>query len=95
MIKVTVSNASVVFDKDTWAAIVTTNNFKELNGNQEVFTSENLASCRDKRLGCKCTLLITQKFTDGIKKALLCDNFSVIKIQKKLEGNHPSIHRSN
>jgi hypothetical protein len=67
-------DASVIGERDAWAAIVTTRNGKELCRDQGLMISQNLSSYREELQGCKGALLLVNKFNKDMSRVLLCDN---------------------
>jgi hypothetical protein len=72
---IAVTDASVMGERGTWAAIVTTRNGKELCRDHGVLISQNLRSYRVELQGCKGALLLLKKINKETSRVLLFDNF--------------------
>jgi ribonuclease HI len=92
---IAVTDASVIGERGTWAAIVTTRNGKELCRDQGVLTSRNLSNYRAELQGCKGALQLLNKFNKDTPKVLLCDNLSAIQSLNKIRSYFPSINQSD
>jgi hypothetical protein len=89
---IAVTVASVIRERGTWAAIVTTRNGKELCRDQGVLTSRNLSSYRAELQGYKGALQLLNKFNKDTPQVLLCDNLSEIQSLNKIRSYFPSVN---
>jgi ribonuclease HI len=92
---IAVTDASVIGERGSWAAIVTTRKGKELCKDQGVLTSRNLSSYRAELQGCKGALQLLNKFNKDMPRVLLCDNLSAIQSLNKVRSHFPSINQSD
>jgi hypothetical protein len=89
---IAVTDASVIGERGTWAAIVTTRDGKELCRGQGLMISRNLSNHRAELQGCKGVLLLLNKFNKDISRVLLCDNLSAIQSLRKLRNHLPNVN---
>jgi hypothetical protein len=92
---IAVTDASVIGERGTWAAIVTTRNGKELCRDQGLMICPNLISYRVELQGCKGALLLLNKFDKDTPRVLLCDNMSAIQSFNKLRSHLPNVNQSD
>jgi hypothetical protein len=92
---IAVTDASVIGERGTWPAIVTTRKGKELYRYQAIMSSPNLRSYRAELQGCKGALLLLNKFDKDTSRVLLCDNMSAIQRLNKLRNHLPDVNQSD
>jgi hypothetical protein len=92
---IAVTDASVIGERSTWAAIVTARKGKELYRDQGLMTSPNLSSYRAELQGCKDALLLLNKFDKDTPRVLLCDNMSAIQSLNKPRNHLPNVNQSD
>jgi hypothetical protein len=77
---IAVTDASIIGERGTWAAIVTTRKGKELYRDQGLMTSSNLSSYRAELQGCKVALFYQTNSTrtrQGYSYVTICQQFRV------------------
>jgi hypothetical protein len=90
-----VTNASVIGERGTWAAIVTIRNGKEFCRDQGLMICPNLSSYRSELQCCKGSLPLLNKFDKDTPWVLLCDNMSEIQSLNKLRSHLPNVNQSD
>jgi ribonuclease HI len=92
---IVVTDASVIGERGTWAAIVTTRKGKELYRDQGIMSSPKLSSYRAELQGCKGALLLLNKFDKEPPRILLCNNMSAILSLNKLRNHLSNVNQSD
>ena len=90
-----VTDASVVDDQGTWAAILTDPYGKELHQIQGSITGDKLTSFRAELDGCRGVLNLLKKYPKATTTTLFCDNIAVIYRLNALKHVWPNINWSD
>jgi endonuclease/exonuclease/phosphatase family metal-dependent hydrolase len=92
---IAVTDASVVGNQGTWAAILTDPVGKELGQLQGSLTDDDLTSFRAELDGCRGVMKLLQRYPKCNQITLFCDNAAVISRLNTLKYSTPSINWSD
>ena len=92
---IAVTDASVVDNQGTWAAIITDPKGIEINQMQGSISGEGLTSFRAELDGCRGVLTLLKRYPKVTTITLFCDNIAVIHRLNSLQHSKPSINWSD
>ena len=92
---IAVTDASVVGNQGTWAAILTDSDGKEIHQIQGSISGDSLTSFRAELDGCRGVLTLLKKYPKVTTITLFCDNIAVIHRLNSLQTTWPSINWSD